>query len=133
MSEKPDHDGLSVNAKRRRVLRAAQEDGRTQQAKRRRAIEKLIRDELERRGRSISFLDEMHITSLARAQLQLEIAGALASRGQAIGDEATRWANIASRAMGALGLTPASLKPRVSLRQHLRGRAGVVAPDQVPR
>jgi hypothetical protein len=133
MRRKPNRDLENFNAKRREA-RLRQEDGRTQTARRRRAIERLIRAELAARGRVISILDEMAITALTRAQVQLELADAIASRGGHVDDEAlSRWANVAARARTELGITPAALKPKASLQQHLQGRAGsVVDVEQVP-
>jgi hypothetical protein len=107
--------------------RRVQFDRRTKVARRLKVLERELRAEVERTGRSITIHDNVMIGSLAQAALRMELLKGDQSRGVLITDlneQLTRLGNMAQRLTTALGLRHAVLSgPRSTLHQHLSDRA----------
>src|SRR6266566_4963081 len=99
-------------------------DQRTRLARRARTIERQLRAEVERLGRTVTVHDDILIGQLAACMVRSEVMRGEASRGgQPVSDEQlTRLANTAQRLVGALGLRPQVTEPPPSLGVYLAGK-----------
>jgi hypothetical protein len=88
-------------------------DRRTRVARRQRAIERDLRAQLERQGRTVTIHDDILVGNLANCLLQVEFMNGERSHGARVDlEQCTRLANASQRLVAALGLQPEVLQPK---------------------